>query len=152
MADDHTRLREIWRGMLKRCENPRCKDYKRYAGRRISVCEEWHDFDRFEEWALSHGYRDGLTIDRVNNNKGYGPGNCRWVSRRSQAANRRTNTYYTMDGRTMILKRWSEEYGVPVDRIVHRMEDGWSFERAVKTPVRRQGSSSKSSDDPPVQP
>lgn len=136
MTDDHARLREIWRGMLKRCENPRCKDYRHYAGRRIRVCKEWHDFDTFESWAMSHGYRDGLTIDRVNNNKGYEPGNCRWVSRKAQASNRTTNTRYTLDGKTQTLQRWSEETGVPVDRIVHRMEHGWTFERAVRTPLR----------------
>lgn len=137
MDPDRARLREIWRGMLKRCENPRCKDYNHYAGRRITVCGEWHDFERFREWALSHGYRADLTLDRVNNNKGYEPGNCRWVSRRSQASNRGTNTYYTIDGRTMTLQRWSEETGVPTDRIVHRMEHGWSAEKAIMTPVRR---------------
>lgn len=137
MTNDHARLREIWRGMRKRCENPNCKDYKHYAGRRITICEEWHDFDTFEAWALSHGYRDGLTIDRVNNNKGYEPGNCRWVSRKSQASNRVTNRYYTINGKTQTLQRWSEETGVPADRIVHRMEHGWSAERAILTPVNR---------------
>lgn len=122
--------------MIRRCEDPGCKDHAHYAGRRITVCEEWHDFDVFEQWARAHGYRDGLTIDRVDNNKGYSPGNCRWVSRRAQASNRSTNTYFTLDGRTMTLQRWSVESGVPVDRIVHRMEHGWSFERAVRTPVR----------------
>lgn len=130
------RLREIWRGMLKRCENPNCKDYAHYAGKRIGVCDEWHDYERFRQWALGHGYRDDLTLDRVDNHKGYEPGNCRWVSRRSQARNRDTNRRFTMDGTTRTLQQWCDMYSITSDRVIRRMRSGWTFERAVKTPVR----------------
>lgn len=128
--------------MRKRCSNPACKDYPKYGARGIRVCGEWEDFSCFREWALSHGYRDDLTLDRVNNNKGYGPGNCRWTSRKGQANNRTTASRYTVDGHTKTLAQWSRRYGVPPCTILHRIERGWSVEDAVKVPVngRRPGS------------
>ena len=80
-------LRDIYHGMIRRCHDPRRKDYCKYGARGIKVCDEWRQsFEAFEAWALSHGYRDGLTLDRICNNRGYAPGNCRWVSGRQQAA------------------------------------------------------------------
>lgn len=133
---DWFRLKEIWRSMLKRCENVRCKDHCHYGGRGIRVCEEWHDFEVFYEWALSHGYRSDLTLDRVANNKGYNPGNCRWVSRKAQANNRTTAARYTIDGKTRTLAQWCREYGIEPYNVLHRLEDGWSIKEAVMTPKR----------------
>lgn len=137
MTSDHARLREIWRGMLKRCENEACKDNAHYRSRRIRVCDGWHDFDTFEMWAMSHGYKDGLTLDRANNNLGYFPGNCRWVSRKTQGMNRSTTTYYTYGGKTRSLKGWSEETGLPSTTILRRLELGWSLEETLTRPVQK---------------
>lgn len=131
---DWERLRGIHRGIRKRTTNPRCKDYAAYRGRGITMCEEWMDFDNFYDWAMSHGYRKDLTIDRVNNNKGYDPYNCRWVSRKGQANNRTTAKRYTIDGHTKTLVQWSREYGIPPDVILHRLERGWDLEKAIKEP------------------
>lgn len=85
-----SRLHRIWSAMKQRCYNPRNKAYINYGGRGISVCDDWiHDFSAFSEWALSNGYNDTLTIDRINNDGNYEPDNCRWQTRAQQNKNKR---------------------------------------------------------------
>lgn len=86
----HTRLHGIWTDMKARCNNPNRKAYKDYGGRGITVCEEWHNsFETFYEWAMANGYSDDLTIDRIDNDKGYSPDNCRWATMADQNKNKR---------------------------------------------------------------
>ena len=85
----YTRMYSIWASMLKRCNNPNCKSYPNYGGRGIKVCKEWYDPKCFCEWALSNGYNDDLSIDRIDVNSDYCSENCRWVTRTVQARNRR---------------------------------------------------------------
>lgn len=82
-----TKLHKIWLSMRQRCRNPRNKEYKHYGGRGIDVCPEWDSFEPFETWALAHGYKEGLTIERVDVNQGYCPENCTWIPRSEQMKN-----------------------------------------------------------------
>ena len=81
-ADSYTRLYNIWRCMKQRCNNPNHSEYHRYGGRGIRVYPYWENsFESFKKWALANGYQDDLTIDRINNDAGYNPRNCQWISR-----------------------------------------------------------------------
>lgn len=91
----YTSLYNRWRCMKKRCYNQNTSEYERYGGRGITVCEEWiNSSDAFIEWALSHGYKEELQIDRIDNNKGYSPDNCRWVTPKVNMNNRRKKSIH----------------------------------------------------------
>ena len=97
----HTKLYGIWDSIKSRCCNPNVKGYKTYGGRGISVCDEWRgSFLAFRDWALSNGYQEGLQIDRIDNDEGYSPSNCRFVTRKEQMRNKRNNIYF--DGKLLI--------------------------------------------------
>jgi hypothetical protein len=90
-------LHIIYSGMIQRCKDENAINYKNYGGKGISVCEEWSNFDNFCKWALSNGYKQGLSIERKNNNDGYSSDNCIWIERSHQARNTSNNIHSVED-------------------------------------------------------
>lgn len=129
----HTKLYGVWCSMKSRCNNPNVEHYKNYGGRGIKVCKEWgNDFQSFYDWAYSNGYKDGLTIDRIDVNKGYSPDNCRWSTMKEQCNNRVSNRYFTHNGKTQTLAQWAEETGIRYGTLRFRiMELHYSFSKAI---------------------
>jgi len=127
-------LYTIWRGMMQRCYNPRDSHYRYYGVRGILVCERWHDVRSFVA-DLGPTYREGLSLDRIDNDAGYFPDNCRWVPLQAQASNKRSNIMVTYNGETMCLAGWSEVFGIRYQLLWERIvKYGWSAQRALTTP------------------
>ncbi len=103
-----TKLYKVWCSMRGRCNCVTDKKYNIYGGRGITICEEWNDFKNFNDWALANGYREGLTIDRIDVNGNYEPSNCRWVNNKVQSNNRRNNIIINIDGVEHTLMQWCE--------------------------------------------
>lgn len=129
----HTRIYNIWEKIKQRCNDPNCREFPRYGGRGIRMCDEWKDPKVFYDWSMANGYKDNLTIDRIDFNGNYEPSNCRWATPKEQANNKRNNIYITLDGRTQTLMQWCEEMKQPYPRIQARLYRGWSYEKALYT-------------------
>ena len=119
-----TRLYSIWKGMRKRCNNPRERSFKNYGGRGIVICNQWSDFSVFREWALSNGYSEKLTIDRIDNNGNYEPSNCRWTTLKVQAGNTRKNRFIIINGESKTLTEWSKVAKISPSNIFERLKRG----------------------------
>lgn len=133
----NNRIYMTWQDMRKRCYNPKNVGYHNYGGRGIKVCQEWQEFLPFYNWSMNNGYKDNLTIDRIDVNGNYEPSNCRWITRKEQGFNRRNNHLLTFNGKTQTMKEWSIETGLHYDCIRGRINDyGWSVEKALTTPSR----------------
>lgn len=145
----HSKLNSVFLVMKERCYNPKCKQYKDYGGRGIILCDEWNNREiihlgkhgrstkgwlTFKEWALSHGYKEGLSIDRIDVNGIYSPENCRWADRKIQNNNTRFNHYVTYKGKTQTLAQWCEELGLKYDTVRCRLNNyNFSVEEAFET-------------------
>lgn len=129
-----TRVYSIWDKMKARCYNPKQKGYERYGGRGIRVCDRWHDFQNFLE-DMGEPPTDRHSIDRIDNDGNYEPGNCRWATPKEQANNMSTTTFLEFDKERLSLSDWAEKTGINKKILAGRLRDGWSVEKALSTPV-----------------
>lgn len=131
---------QSWAGMLQRVSNPKHKDYKSYGERGITVCERWHSFENFYA-DMGSKPSSKHSIERENNELGYGPDNCKWGSNHEQGRNKRTNRNITWNGRTQCITDWSREMGGAACGLSSRLSKGWTLERAMSTPFLTRTSS-----------
>lgn len=144
-----SRLTVIHNGMKYRCYNPKATNYCNYGARGITICDEWLDSKRinvshrnnptkgflaFKNWALANGYAENLTLDRIDNSKGYSPENCRWVTTKVQNNNRRSNLLITYKGQIKTLHQWCDELNLSYSKISQRLQRlHWSVEKAFES-------------------
>jgi hypothetical protein len=125
--------------MKRRC-SPRETDAahrRRYADRGITVCSDWQRFEGFRDWALTNGYADDLTIERLNIDVGYEPSNCTWIPRPEQNRNTSKTVRITYNGETMILEDAARRYGIQQSTLWMRIYHyGWSVYKALTVPVK----------------
>lgn len=131
-----TRLFKIWSSMRERCYRKSHMHYRDYGGRGIGICDAWNDFAVFREWALTNGYADDLSIDRIDFNGNYSPDNCRWVTMKEQQNNKRSNRLVEYRGKTYTLTQLAEKSGLNKTTLKERLNMGWCVEDAVNRPVR----------------
>jgi len=123
----HTYL--SWREMLRRCYQSGNKSYAHYGARGIRVCRRWLDLRNF---VADMGMKPpGLTIERIDNNKGYSPKNCKWATRQEQARNRSNNHFIAHGGKTLCITDWAKELGITQSAINHRISSGWTEIEAI---------------------
>lgn len=128
-----TKLYKVYYSMKQRCNNPKEKSYKNYGARGIKICDEWeNDYNLFEAWALSHGYQEGLTIERKDVNKGYSPSNCSWITKKEQGYNRTNSRLLTYNNKTQCLTKWAEELNISVNTLKTRCRKGWSDKEIIE--------------------
>lgn len=130
-----TRVYRVWAAMWDRCSNPNTKNFSDYGGRGISVCKRWQEFKYF--LADMGEPPAGALLERVNNDKGYRPSNCRWATRAEQNQNKRTTRYLTANGETLPLIEWARRLGIQHSTLRERLDRGWSEQRACTTPPKR---------------
>ena len=133
------KLHNVFRAMHNRCENSNDQRYHRYGARGVKVCDEWSTFQSFYNWALSNGYAEGLTIDRIENDKDYTPDNCRWVSNEVQARNKEDTVRVEVNGESHTLEEWATITGMKRATLANRYYSGWDADRIVKTPKLHNG-------------
>lgn len=136
-GESSSRLYSVWNSMKDRCRETPNQRTIAYGRRGIRVCAEWMaSFEDFRDWALAHGYEPGLTIERIDNDAGYSPENCRIATRAEQSANRRSNHWVTAWGERKCLMDWTRDARCPVTEgaIRQRLAKGWTPESAISTP------------------
>lgn len=126
----------VWSGMLKRCRLKSRSDWHRYGGRGISTCTEWHSFltfkrDMYDSYLAHRNSNKKTVLDRIDNEKGYSPENCRWVDAKVSAENRRSTRWIEFGGKRMTMSDWAMEIGVTATTIADRLKANWPLSRAL---------------------
>ena len=125
-------IHNVWMEIGNRCRNKNATVYKDYGGRGIDVCDEWfNSFESFYDWSIKNGYQKGLTIDRINNNDGYKPDNCRWITQREQCWNRRNSYLIEYMGEIKAMAQWCYELNMDYHKTytrIHKLH--WPVEKA----------------------
>lgn len=125
-----SRVFSVWRSMIQRCHNPKDRSFHNYGGRGIRVCDEWRE--SFSQFIADMGARpEGYDLDRIDNDKGYGPDNCRWVSRQRNLNNRRNNRVIEFRGKSQTIAQWASELGMNYRTLNNRINRGWPISRAL---------------------
>lgn len=132
-GDSYSKLYGVYTSIIDRCYNSNNKRFKDYGGRGINVCEEWKDsYLNFKTWAIASGYKEGLSIDRENNDLGYNSSNCRWVTRIVQQNNMRRNHIIEYNGQSKTIAEWSRELDISYDKLWKFIKKGLSIEDILK--------------------
>lgn len=132
-GDSETHLYKEWTRIKDRVDHR-----TDYISKNITMCEEWrNNYETFKEWALSHGYDKDLSVDRINNAKGYSPDNCRWADSTTQNRNKDNNILLTYKGETHVISEWAEILNVNYGTFYSRIRRGWSIEKAIEKPLRK---------------
>ena len=122
--------------MRRRCFDPTNNRWVNYGGRGITVCHEWNEYLTFRDWALTNGYTEELTIDRIDVDGNYCPENCRWVNAKTQANNVSRNHMIDIDGKEMTMSELADYLGLSYSALQHRIDRGWNMERIISQPQR----------------
>ena len=127
-----TQLYKSWISMKRRCDYPDEFHTKYYKDKGIKYCDEWKNFDNFMIWALSNGYINGYTIERIDNSKGYYPDNCKWIPKNEQPKNRTNNHFIEIEGQTKTISEWCEEYNIKWTTFYARLKKGKTGKQLIE--------------------
>jgi hypothetical protein len=139
-GDTHTMIYDIWRGIKARCNNPKSPCYNRYGGRGIKICDEWSkSYKKFKDYVskLDNFGLKGYSLDRINNDGNYEPGNVRWADAKTQANNKCTNHYLSLNGKTQTITQWSRELNIKPNTLRNRIQMGWPDIEVLTRPIEK---------------
>lgn len=137
LSKNYPHLYSVWNILRHKCYNKNNAKYKNYGARGITVCEEWkHKFEPFCKWAMANGYRQGLTIERIDVDGNYEPSNCKWITFKEQSRNKTNTKYAIYNGIKKPLIVWCEELNLPYNTIRARIDNSWEVNKALETPIK----------------
>lgn len=127
-------LYKIWKAMKSRCYNLKDKRYTNYGGREITICDSWlENYQQFKDWAIEQNYKDGLSIERIDVNKGYNPKNCKWIEIKEQANNKTNTVIIEYNNEKKSLRDFCIQYNLSYKAVYWRIKKGWDLDKVFKT-------------------